>query len=517
MTGLLTFCPSFVSIEFEPLLGIESSKLDTKYSIELANGKLIETGEVVRNCNLLLENHQFDINLLPIDFGSFDVVVGMDWLSKNQAEIICLEKQIRLPLPSGETLFVQGERGNSDSNLTSIMQTRKMLRKGYPTYLVKVIDTKAEEPKIEDIPVVREFPEDLPGLPPPRQVEFRINLVQDAAPVARSPYRLAPSEMQEMVKRANVVAVALSKKEREKPLRVRALGLTIQTSLTTLIRDAQREALKTRNLKYEKLRGLEAEFIEKSDGALYLIDRVWVPLFGNLRRIVLDEAHKSRYSINPGSTKMYKDLQEHYWWPNLKGDIAVYVSKYLTCSKVKAEHRKPPGLLKEPKIPQWKWDNITIDFITKLPVTPRNHDAIWVSPWKGIIRFGKRGKLSPRFVGPFKIIQRIGPVAYRLELPSEFRGIHNVFHVSNIKKCLSDESLIVPVEDIRIDDKLRFVEEPVEVMDWKIQKLRHNKIKLVKVRRNSRLGPEFTWERQDKMKRKYPQLFPVGSETSTSS
>ncbi|XP_076947448.1 uncharacterized protein LOC143619388 [Bidens hawaiensis] len=140
-----------------------------------------------------------------------------------------------------------------------------------------------------------------------------------------------------------------------------------------------------------------------------------------------------------------------------------------------------------------------------------------VSPWKGVVRFGKKVKLSPRYVGPFPVIKRVGSVAYRLELPKELSGIHDVLHVSNLKKCVSDESLIVPVEDIRIDDKLRFIEEPVEVTDWKIKKLRRNCIKLVKVRRNSRLGPEFTWERQDRMKQKYPHLFPAESDTSITS
>ncbi|XP_076932849.1 uncharacterized protein LOC143595474 [Bidens hawaiensis] len=193
---------SFISKQFEPLLGIEPKKLDSKYSIELANRKTIETGEVVRNCSILLENHTFSIDLLPVELGSFDVVVGMDWLSKNQAEIVCSEKLIRLPLPSGETLTIQGEQGNSDLKLTSIMKTRKILRKGYPAFLVNVLDSKAEGQKIEDIHIVRDYPEvfpkDLPGLTPPRQVEFKIDLVQDAAPIARSPYRLAPSEMQEL-------------------------------------------------------------------------------------------------------------------------------------------------------------------------------------------------------------------------------------------------------------------------------------------------------------------------------
>ncbi|XP_076914344.1 uncharacterized protein LOC143573318 [Bidens hawaiensis] len=163
---------------------------------------MIETSRLVRNCSILLANHTFGIDLLPVELGSFDIVVGMDWLYKNQAEIICSENLIRLPLPRGETLTIQGEQGNSDLKLTSIMKTRKMLLNGYPAFLVNVVDNEAEGQKIEDIPIVRDypevFPEDIPGLPPPRKVEFRINLVQDAAPIAQSPYKLAQSKMQEL-------------------------------------------------------------------------------------------------------------------------------------------------------------------------------------------------------------------------------------------------------------------------------------------------------------------------------
>ena len=130
-----------------------------------------------------------------------------------------------------------------------------------------------------------------------------------------------------------------------------------------------------------------------------------------------------------------------------------------------------------------------------------------VSPWKGIFRFGKRGKLSPRFVGPFKILERIGSVAYRLELPPELSNIHDVFHVSNLKKCLTDESLIVPLEEIHIDEKLQFSEEPVEVMDRETKVLKRSRVPIVKVRWNSQRGPEYTWEREDQMKQKYPHLF----------
>ncbi|KAD4584207.1 hypothetical protein E3N88_21808 [Mikania micrantha] len=130
-----------------------------------------------------------------------------------------------------------------------------------------------------------------------------------------------------------------------------------------------------------------------------------------------------------------------------------------------------------------------------------------VSPWKGVIRFGKRGKLSPRYVGPFEILKRIGPVAYQLKLPDELSGVQDVFHVSNLKKCLSDETLIVPLEEIQVDEQLRFIEEPAEIMDREVKQLKQSKIPIVKVRWNSRRGPEFTWEREDQMMKKYPHLF----------
>ena len=130
-----------------------------------------------------------------------------------------------------------------------------------------------------------------------------------------------------------------------------------------------------------------------------------------------------------------------------------------------------------------------------------------VSPWKGTVRFGKKGKLSPRFVGPFKITRRIGPVAYKLDLPPELSAIHDTFHVSNLKKCLVDEAALVPLEDIQVNDKLNFVEEPMEILDREVKCLRQSKIPIVKVRWNTKRGPEYTWEREDYMTHKYPHLF----------
>ncbi|GJZ91468.1 putative reverse transcriptase domain-containing protein [Tanacetum coccineum] len=149
-----------------------------------------------------------------------------------------------------------------------------------------------------------------------------------------------------------------------------------------------------------------------------------------------------------------------------------------------------------------------VDFRLKpLESEVRDRVLLKVSPWKGVVRFGKKGKLAPRYVGPFEILKRIGLVAYRLRLPEELSSVHDTFHVSNLKKCLADANLHVSLNEIKIDKTLRFVEELVEIMDREIRNLKRSKIPLVKVHWNSKRGPEFTWEREDHMKSKYPQLF----------
>ncbi|GKE96992.1 putative reverse transcriptase domain-containing protein, partial [Tanacetum coccineum] len=174
---------------------------------------------------------------------------------------------------------------------------------------------------------------------------------------------------------------------------------------------------------------------------------------------------------------MYQDLKSLYWWPNMKADIGTYVSKCLTCAKVKAEHQKPSGLLQQPEI------------------------------LNGVVHFRKRRKLSPRYIGPFKILAKVGPVAYTLELPEELKGIHSTFHVSNLKKCLAEGDVGVPIDEIQLDDKLRMIKEPVEVVDRVVKRFKQSRIPIDKVCWNSKRGLEFTWEREDQIKKKYPNLF----------
>ncbi|GJX80815.1 putative reverse transcriptase domain-containing protein [Tanacetum coccineum] len=344
--------------------------------------------------------------------------------------------------------------------------------------------------------------------------------------------------------KANVVADALSRNERDQPLRT--------------------EARKPDNIKNEDVGGMlvenskdpekfRTEKLEPcADGTLCFNDRSWLPCYGDLRTVIMHESHKSKYSIHPGSDKMYQDIKKLYWWPNMKANIATYVSKCLNYAKVKAEHQRPSGLLVQPDIPQWKWDNITMDFVMKLPKSSQGYDTIWVivdrltksaifvpiretDPMdklaryrqskrtiqtlkdmlracaidfgKGVVRFGKRGKLNPRYVGPFKVLEKVGSVAYKLELPEELSMVHNTFHVSNLKKCYADEPLAVPLDGFHFDDKLQFVEEPVEIIDREVKRLKQSRIPIIKIRWNSRRGHEFTWERQYQFRKKYPHLF----------
>nr|GEV70123.1 hypothetical protein [Tanacetum cinerariifolium] len=833
---------SFVSTTFSALLDVAPSTSDTSYVVELFDGRVSETNIVLRGCTLGLLGHPFNIDLMPIELGSFDVIISMDWLVKYHALIVCDEKVIRIPY-GDEVLIIRGD--NCDG------------------------ENKLEEKRLEDVPIVREFPkvfpEDLPGLPPARQVEFQIDLVPGGAPVARAPYRLAPIEMQELStqlqelsdkgfirpssspweapalfvkkkdgsfrmcidyrelnklivknpypllriddlvreedisktafrthyghyefqvmsfgltnaptvqflghvidsegiyvdlakiealkdwespktpteirqflekaeaafqflkqklcsapilalpegsknfviycnashkglgailmqkekviayasrqlkvheknytihdldlgaivfalkmwrhymygtkcvvftdhkRKANVVADALSRKERSKPLRVRALVMTIGLNLPKQILSAQSEARKEENFINEDLQGMINKLEPHADETLRSNNRSWISCFGDLRALIKHESHKSKYSIHPGSDKMYQDMKKLYWWPNMKAEIATYVSKCLTCAKVKIEYQKPSGLLVQPEISQWKWENITMDFVTKLPKTATGQDTIWVivdrltksahflpmreddtleklsrqylkevvskhgtdgqsertiqtledmlhacvldfgkgwdkhlplveksmllsmtthwpeiihettekivqiksriqaardrqksyadvrrkplefqvgdkvmlkvSPWKGVIRFGKREKLNPRYIGPFKISARVGTVAYRIELPEQLNRVHRMFYVSKLKKHMAEEPLAIPLDEIQVDDKLNFIEKPVEIIDREVKRLKQSRIPIVKVRWNSRRGHEFTWEREDQMQKKYPHFF----------
>ncbi|GJW88141.1 putative reverse transcriptase domain-containing protein [Tanacetum coccineum] len=686
------------------------------------------------------------------ELGSFDAIIGMDWLAKYQAVIVCAEKIVHIPW-GNETLIIHGDGR-------------------FPIFLAHVtakeVEDKSEKKRLEDVPIVRDFPEvfheDLPGLPPTRQVEFQIDLVPGAAPVARAPYRLAPSEMKELSEQLKVAIrqrlykdpvphlgapVLLSrsrwinsgcaldygefynkltnKQEHEEHLKlilellkkeelyakfskcefwipkvqflghvIDSEGIHVDPAKIESIKDWTSPKSPTEIRQFLGLAGYYRRFIEgfskiakpmtkltqkkvkfewgdKQEAAFQLLKQKLcsAPIlalpegsedfiaycaslkksFGRCvdakRKVFTD--HKSLQHIldqkelnmrqrrwlellsdydcdiryHPGKANVVADALSRKeairgkvrktpcGWepkPQWRSWLLVY-GDLQDCdhARVKAEHQRPSGLLVQPKIPEWKWDNITMDFVTKLPKNalgtsldmsiayhPQTDEksertiqtledmlracaiefgkahhseaTLWsevcspvvgrvgeaqilgpeliqettekiiqikqrmqaardrqksyadlkrkpmefqvgdkvmlkVSPWKGVVRFGKRGKLNPRYVGPFKVLEKVGEVAYKLELPEELSRVHNTFHVSNLKKCHADEPLAVPLDGLHLDDKLHFVEEPVEIVGREVKRLKRSRIPLVKVRWNSKRGPEFTWERETNSRR----------------
>nr|GEZ25547.1 putative reverse transcriptase domain-containing protein [Tanacetum cinerariifolium] len=689
-----------------------------------------------------LLGHPFDIDLMPVELGSFDVIIGMDWLAKYHALIVCDEKVVRIPY-GNEVLIIRGDDcdGGSKLNIISCTKTQKYIQKGCQVNLAQVTSKKAEdkseEKRLKDVPIVWEFleflTEDLPRLPPARQVEFQIDLVPGTAPVARAPYRLAPGAPVLFVKKKDgsfrmcidyCKLNKLTMKNRYPLPRIDDLFDQLQGSrvylkidlrsgyhqLRVREEDISKTAFRTRYghyefqvmpfgltnaptvfidlmnrvckpyldrfvivfiddiliysknrkkheghlklilklLKEEELyakfskcefwllkksvkfdwgekaeaafqllkqklcnspilalpegsenfmvycdashKGLGAVLIQKEKviayasrqlkvheknytthdlelGAVvfalkmwrhYLYCTNWIPCIGDLRALIMHESHKSKYSIHPGLDKMYQDLKRLYWWPNMKAEIATYASKCLTCAKVKIEYQKPSGLLVQPEIQQWKWENITMDFVTKLPKIAAGQDMISVIvdrltksahflPMREddtlekltrqylkesertiqtledmlracVLDFGKGWEKHLPLVefsynnsyhtsikaAPFEALYRrkcrspicwaevgdrhlTGPEIIHettekiVQINSQqLSRVHSTFHVSRLKKCMADEPLAIPLDEIQVDDKLNFFEEPVEIMDHEVKHLKQNRISIVK-------------------------------------
>ncbi|XP_040945820.1 uncharacterized protein, partial [Gossypium hirsutum] len=512
--------------------------------------------------------------------------------------------------------------------------------------------------------------------------------------------------------KANVVADALSRKAAVE-LRAMFARLSIKDDGSLLaelrVKPVMFDQIRAAQLKDEKLMrkremvqyGAVENFSIDEHDCLIFRNQICVPSTSEIKELILREAHDSIFALHQGGTKMYRDLRELYWWPGMKKDIVEYVSKCLTCQRVKAEHQVPTGLLQPITIPEWKWDRITMDFVTGLPLSVSKKNVIWVivdrltksahfiavrtdwslqklaevyirevvrlhgilvsiisdrdprftsrfwkqlheslgtrlsfstafhpqtdgqserviqiledmlracvidfdsgwerylpltefvynnsfqssiqmapyealygrrcrspicltelrerkvigpeliqeteetvkkikdrlkaafvrqksyadlkrrdieysvghkvflkvSPWKKILRFGRKGKLSPRFIGPYEIVERIGPVAYRLALPPELQKIHDVFHVSMLRRYRSDPSHVIPTEDIELRSDLTYEEEPVQILAREVKELRNKRVPLVKVLWRSHSVEEATWEPEETMRAQYP-------------
>ncbi|GJY33346.1 putative reverse transcriptase domain-containing protein [Tanacetum coccineum] len=651
---------SFVSATFIPLLGIEPSDLGFSYEIEIASGQLVEIDKVIKGCKLEIEGHEFDINLIPFGSESFNMIIGMDWLSNHKAEIICHEKVVRIPLLDGKVLRVLGEipeeKARHLMNHSKIEAVRNWEAPRTPfevrsflglagyyrqfienfskiaksltilTQNCKTFDWGKEQErafqtlkdKLCNAPILA-LPDgledfvvycDASGLGlgcvlmqrgkviayASRQLkiheknytthELELGAVVFALKIWRHYlYRtksviytdhkslqhiFSQKELNMRQRRwiklfgdydceiryhpgkANVVADALTRKERVKPKRVRAMNMTLQSSIKDRILVAQEEA-SDESVGLQK--GLDKMIERRSDGALYYLDRIWTPLKGDVRTLIMDKAHKSKYFVHSVADKMYYDLRDRiamdfvtklpktssghdtiwvimdrlmksaHFLP-MCGDYKMDRLARLYLNEIVARHGVPISIIsdRDSRFTSRFWQSMQEALGTRLDMSTAYHPqtddqsertiqtledmlracvldfgGIWdvhlplvefsynnsyhssmrcapfaalygrkcrslimwaevgegeyvllkVSPWKGVVRFEKKGKLAPRFIGPFEIIERIGPVAYKLDLPEELNGVHDTFHVSNLKKCLADPTLFGADEALR--------------------------------------------------------------------
>nr|GEW98595.1 reverse transcriptase domain-containing protein [Tanacetum cinerariifolium] len=551
---------SFVSTAFSSQINITPSTLDYSYDVKLADGRIIRLNTILRGYTLKLLNHPFNINLMPVEQGSFDAIIGMDYLAKYHPVIACAEKIVRIPW-GNKTLIIHGEGSNQGNatrlNIISCTKTEKYMMKGFPIFLAH----------------------DLSSLPLTRPVEFQIDLVPGAAPVAWAPYRLAPSKMKEFLEqlkelsdngfirpssspwRAPVLFVKkkdgsfwmciyyrelnklTNKQEHEEHLKlilellkkeelyakfskceswipkaqflshvIDSQGIYVDPAKIESVKDWASPKSPTEIRKFLGLAGLSLSGGDKQEAVFQLLKQKLcsAPILalpkGSKDFIVYCDA-----SIKGlGAVLMQREKVISYALRQLK----IYEKNYMThdLELGATEARKPENIKKEDvgaqllgleliqetteKIIQIKQRmqaardrKKSYTDLKRKPMEFQIGDRVMlkVLPWKGVVRFGKRGKPNPRYVGPFK-------------------------------KCHAEEPLAVPSDGLHVDDKLYFVEEPIEIVDWEVKQLKRSRILLVKVRWNSKRGLEFTWEREVQFRKKYPHLFtktaPSSSATS---
>nr|GEV91266.1 putative reverse transcriptase domain-containing protein [Tanacetum cinerariifolium] len=380
---------SFVSTTFSSRIVITPTALDHDYNVELADGRIVGLNTIIRGCTLNFLNHPFNIDLIPVELGSFDIIIGMDWLAKYHAIIICAEKIIRIPF--GDEILI-----------------------GCHIFFANITATKDEDKskgkRLEDLPVVQEFPEvfpkDLPSIPPTRQVEFQIDLIPGAAPVAWVPYRLAPSEMKELAEQLQELTNKGFIRPRVGYPAMAICGLShfrrlwVQLDMSTAYHSETNEQSERTIQTLEDM--LRACVIDFGNGWVKHFPLAEVGLVQLTGQELVQETTESIIQIKQ-RIQTTRDQQKSY------ADL--------------------------------KRKSMEFQFGKKV--------MLKVLPWKGVVRFGKWGKLNPRYVGPFK-------------------------------KRYSDDPLVVPLEGLQVDDKLHFVEEPVEVMDREVKQLRRSRVLIVK-------------------------------------
>ncbi|GJS90894.1 putative reverse transcriptase domain-containing protein [Tanacetum coccineum] len=574
--------------------------IDVSYAIELADGRVAKTNTVLRGCMLGLLGHPFNIDLMPIELGSFEFIIGMDWLANHHAVIICDEKIMLLgaapvarapyrlaPLelqelstqlqqlsdkgfirPSSSpwgalVLFVKKKDGSFRMCIDYHEQNKLTVKNQYPLPRIDDLFDQLQGSRVYSKIDMRSSYHQLRIREEAfqRQCLGQATITMSYSKIAKPITKLTQKSMKfdwgekeeaafQLLKQKLCSALILDLPE--ELLSDYDYEIRYHPRTVNVVADALTEERKEENFGTKDLCDMIKKLEPRADGTLCLKNRSWIPCFGDLRALNMHESHKSKYSIHPGSYKMYQDLKKLYWWPNMKAEIATYISKCLTYAKIEMvdSHlfwqslQKALGWDMHLPLVEFSYNNSYHTSIKAAPfealysckcrspicwakvgdaqltgpeivhettekiIQIKKHiqaardrqksyadrrrkplefqvgDKVMlkVSPWKGVIRFRKRGKLNPRYIGPFK--------------------------------CFSDEPLAIPFDKIQIDDKLNFIEEPVKIMDHEVKRLKQSRIPIVKVCSNSRRGPQFNWEREDQMQKKYPYLFANPKSTS---
>ncbi|GJR47057.1 putative reverse transcriptase domain-containing protein [Tanacetum coccineum] len=548
---------SFVSTNFSTLIDIEPVELDTSYDVELADGK----------------------------------VVRIPWKGKTSL---------------GYRSLNEGDRNNSRLKIVSCIRLKSIIENGYELSLAQVTEQELKDKRLEDVPVIRDFPKVMPfGLTNAPAVfmdlmNSSVATVFDNSGVHVDPAKIeaiknwaaptTPTEVRQFLglagsedfvcslvmhplkdwscfdaaRKGDAYASRQLRKNEENytthDLELGAVVFALRlwrhylygtnasdccNSLSTGRKaNVAADGLSVKDNEHSRVRALICDKVKSDHKASGISSAIENSLFGNMgEKLQGTSLHKlSKNTIrydsigalhgvpvlvisdrDPRFTSSYHDSIKAAPIEALYGRKCrspVCWSKVgdaqLTGLEMIRQTTEMIVQIKNRLLAAHSRQKSYVD-VRRKPLEFEVGDKVMlkVSPWKGVVRFGKRGKLSPRYIGPFKILSRVGPVAYKLELPRELQGIHNTFHVSNLKKCLSDEDLIIPLDEVRIDEKLHFIEEPIEIMDREVKQLKQSRIPIVKVRWNSSRGPEYTWEREDQMWKKYPHLFDFNKKRAT--
>ncbi|GJX51491.1 putative reverse transcriptase domain-containing protein [Tanacetum coccineum] len=402
----------FISTNFLPLINMKPSVISPGYEIEIASDVKVETNMIIRGCRLEREGHTFIINLISFGYGSFNVIVGMDWLAKLRAKIVCYEKIVQILLYNGDILEVHRERPKGN-----LKQLRTM---------------KVNEPKLKDIPVkdgsfrmcidYRELNKlTIKNHYPLPRIDDLFDQLQGLRYFSKIDLRSGYHQLR--VHKEDIPKTAFRTRNWDTHLPL--VEFSYNNSYHTSVKCAPFKALYGRKCR------TPIAWAEVGESQL-------------IGPEIVQETTDKIVQIEE-RLKTARDRQKSY-----------------------ADNQQNP-----------------------LEFSAGDKVLLKVSPWKGMVRFGKISKLLPRYVGPFEVVERVGLVAYRLRLPQEIVGIHDTFHTSNLKKCLAGVNLDVSLEEIRIDDKLWFVEEPIEIIDREVKKLKRSWIPIIKVHWNSQRGLEF--------------------------